>query len=92
MEINQQIIDEVKQKPVNEQIIFLIGVLDSEIDFTSPDLKSYLIQFEDLLRDLKSVNCSLKQNKVKDKVDLSIEEFNKLLISEVIKLQELKTI
>ena len=78
MIINQSIVDEVKQKPIADQVRFVIEALDNISDMT--EVKSYLIQFEDIIKDLKIAN---------KKVDKTItdDEFYQLRINEVVKMQ-----
>jgi hypothetical protein len=92
MIINQSIVNEVKQKPIADQVRFILDViLDtmSNVNYVympeswsekMTEVKSYLIQFEDIIKNLRIAN---------KKVDKTItdDEFYQLRINEVVKMQ-----
>lgn len=53
-EINQQWVDNLKKQPIRTQVLEILKILNSNID-VSP-LRPMLIQFSDLLRDIKIAN------------------------------------
>jgi hypothetical protein len=53
-EINQEWVDNLKTQPINIQVLELLKVLESNADTFS--LKPTLIQFQDLLEDIKIAN------------------------------------
>lgn len=61
IKINQQIVDEVKSKPLAEQVRFLLEFLDNDV----LDIKErgFLLQFEDILADIKTANVQMRKIK-----------------------------
>lgn len=80
MVINQSIVDEVKQKPIADQVRFVMEIMDNISDISKPKIKGYLMQFEDILKDLKIANKKVGGSNSND-------EFYKLRINEVVKMQ-----
>lgn len=76
--LTQEIVDQVKQKPITEQISFLLDCLDTT-ELSKKNIK-YLVQFEQLLTDIKAANknCSdtdgdFKQNRIDEVVRMNVE-------------------
>ena len=53
-DINQQWVDNLKTKPIDKQVLEILQVLNSDIDAVS--IQPMLIQFSDLLKDIKIAN------------------------------------
>lgn len=68
--LTQEIVDQVKQKPITEQISFLLDCLDTT-ELSKKNIK-YLVQFEQLLTDIKVANKKVGADG--DFVQLRIDE------------------
>ena len=53
-DLNQQWVDNLKTKPIDKQVLEILQVLNSDIDAVS--IQPMLIQFSDLLKDIKIAN------------------------------------
>lgn len=53
-DINQQWVDNLKTQPIDKQVLEILQVLNSDIDAVS--IQPMLIQFSDLLKDIKIAN------------------------------------
>lgn len=77
--LTQEIVDQVKQKPITEQISFLLDCLDTT-ELSKKNIK-YLVQFEQLLIDIKAANKNyfidtdgdFKQNRIDEVVRMNVE-------------------
>ena len=75
--IDQVIVDRVKLRPLREQVEFLINYLDRST--ISKKEKQYLLQFEDILRDIKIANKKVGNDG--DFVQLRVEEVIKMRLN-----------
>jgi hypothetical protein len=80
VEINQEWVDNLKSQPINVQVMELLKFLDSNVDVTSDSVKSMLLQFRELLMDIKIANKNVGNE----------GDFYQLRVDEVMRMRGLK--
>lgn len=56
IKINQEWVDNLKSQPIDVQTMELLKFLDGDVDVTNDVVKSMLLQFKELLMDIKIAN------------------------------------
>lgn len=82
-EINQEWVDNLKKQTIDVQVLEILKVLNSDADTFK--FRPMLIQFEDLLKDIKTANRTIYNKTVGTKGDYFQER-----VDEVMRMRGLK--